>query len=480
MSSWIRVRLNPAEADVLEHVRLFAVLGTWMEADVVADSVRNAMTQGCERVYLVDNGSSDGTVEIAVSHGAILASSFVTNTYDERQRLHRMNAVVAEVSSAESDEHIWWLFLDADEFSHGPWGLSIHDYLKTLDKRFRIVGARYFNHFPDQYPQHVSGLHPIEFQPLCEELVHPMCPSGHRKHPLQRYDRFAAPIECGRGFHLAECADELYEPVQPIFLHHFPFRGEATTRWRLGQLWAKDSSGQSRAHEADDATGHMLPRFRSLGAVYAQDWNNVENFMPSHPPRGVALKPWEELVESEHQHIRRWSSPVGAWTYQHVPKFRYGDNTSYLKGIAFLDGHGTIEDWGCGFGHAKTFVVKSDYVGIDGSSPLADKIVDLCEYRSDADCIFLRHVLEHNVEWRRILAGAISSFRRRLVLIIFTPFADTTRVISAGLACTSVPVPDFSFRKTDLTDYFQGLQYKEESLETDTQYNTEHIFYVER
>ena len=340
MSGWIDAVANPAAPDVVTGVRLFAVLGSWMESDIVADSVRNALTQGCERVYLVDNGSTDATVEIAVGQGAIPVRSFVTERYDERLRLQHMNEVVSEVSRAERDDHIWWLFLDADEFSHGPSGMSLLAYLRTLDRRFRIVGARYFNHYPDGRPQYVPGRHPIEFQPLCEELVYPMCPRGHRKHPLQRYDRHGAPIVCGRGFHIAQCAETLFEPLEAIFLHHFPFRDERITRERLRLLWADNPNGVARADASDDATGHMLPRFRSLDAVYSQDWSRVENFMPTQPAMGARLEKWQDLVAQEHQQIRGWSSLVGAWNYDEVPKFNYGDDTTYQKGIAFLDGHG--------------------------------------------------------------------------------------------------------------------------------------------
>ena len=478
--SWVTAVVNPSEPELLPNLRLFAVLGTWMEGDVVADSVRNALTQGCERVYLVDNASTDDTVERAVEQGAILARCFETRHYDEYQRLHHMNAVVSEVSASEADEHIWWLFLDADEFSHGPFGMSLRDYLRTLDRRFRVVGARYLNHYPSGRPEYVPGTHPLDCQPLCEELSHPMCPSGHRKHPLQRHDRSGPPIACGRGFHLASCADPLLEPDQPVFLHHFPFRDEAVTRRRIGGLWAKDANDSSRARETDDAAAHMLPRLRSLDAVYAQRWSEVENFMPDRPLRGVVLEHWTNLVAPAHHHVRGWSSLVGAWNYDNVPKFHYGDDTSYRKGLAFLDGCGTIEDWGCGFAHAKSFIQHSAYVGIDGSSPHADRIVDLCEYRSQVDCIFMRHVLEHNVEWRRVLRGALASFRKRMSLILFTPFADRTRIISTATNCTSVSMPDLSFRREDLTEYFTGLKVTEEALRTDTQYGVEHIFYLEK
>lgn len=243
MSDWIVAVPNPPGAKALLHFRMFAVLGTWMEADVVAATIRNAVAQGCERVYLVDNGSPDDTVEVALAEGAILARSFPTERYDEGLRLRHMNAVVSEVSEAEADQHIWWLFLDADEFPHGPWGMTMREYLKTLDEQFRVVGTRFFDHYPSGNPAYEAGRHPLDFQPLCEELTYPMCPSRHRKHPLQRYGRNAAPIECGRGFHLARCEEQLYEPSQPAFLHHFPFRERDITRRRLEALWAKKPNG---------------------------------------------------------------------------------------------------------------------------------------------------------------------------------------------------------------------------------------------
>lgn len=465
---------------------MFAVLGTWMEADVVAATIRNARTQGCERVYLVDNGSTDATVDIALAEGAVLARSFVTSRYDEALRLQHMNDVVAEVSQSEGVDHLWWLFLDADEFPHGPFGMTLREYVQTLDERFRIVGMRFLDHYPSGSPTYVSGFHPIDFQPLCEELAFPMCPSLHRKHSLQRYDKRAAPIECGKGFHVAYCTEPLVEPAQAAFLHHFPFRERELTSRRLESLWAPDQDGVPRALDTHDT--HMLARFRSLEAAYAQDWASIHNFLAldpmetGEPPRekGVNLASWTDLVEVQHHHIARWYSMVGAWRYDHFENFSYGDDVTYSKGLGFLDGHGLIEDWGCGLTHAKTFIRTSGYRGIDGSSQYADDIVDLREYRSDVDCIFMRHVLEHNADWRPILANATASFRRRMVLVVFTPFTESTRQIATETEFTSIPVPDISFRREDLIAFFQLCTWSEESVKTDTQYGTEHVFYLEK
>jgi hypothetical protein len=156
----------------------------------------------------------------------------------------------------------------------------------------------------------------------------------------------------------------------------------------------------------------------------------------------------------------------------------YGTET-YAKPIAWLlEKCNTIEDWGCGYAYARKFVPEGRYFGVDGSpeaAPYADLIADLTTYKSDVDGIFIRHILEHNYNWRDVLMNATASFRKRLVLIMFTPFREHTVPLVRN------DLLDLSFRKDDITEYFQGLDVREEHLDSpDTQYKTEHIFYVER
>jgi hypothetical protein len=148
--------------------------------------------------------------------------------------------------------------------------------------------------------------------------------------------------------------------------------------------------------------------------------------------------------------------------------------------MAFLDGQGAIEDWGCGFTHAKQFVAKSPYIGVDGSSPYAHKTVNLSTYSSNTDCLFMRHVLEHNADWRLILSNAVQSFRNRMVLIISTPFGKVTRQLAESSESTTFAVPDISFRKDDITAAFASILYTEESVPSQTRYGVEHIFYLEK
>lgn len=170
---------------------------------------------------------------------------------------------------------------------------------------------------------------------------------------------------------------------------------------------------------------------------------------------------------------------TGLWKDELRP-VKYGqDDITYERGMSWLDETcATVEDWGCGPGYAKRFLHNAAYKGIDGSAGHGvDEVADLRYYRSGPDGIFMRHVLEHNVDWHMVLGSALSSFRKRMTLVMFTPFSGHTHPIESSLG---YPVPDISFRKEDLLGFFQTLLHHEANLVTGTQYGTEHIFFLER
>ncbi len=184
-------------------------------------------------------------------------------------------------------------------------------------------------------------------------------------------------------------------------------------------------------------------------------------------------------------------SRFGLWTKRYTRKKRkrrmYGDVFTAKKAAAFLN-HETIcdvEDWGCGHGGFKSYLAHhQNYIGIDGSeTQFADKIVDLETYRSSVDAIHLRHVLEHNPEWNKILENAIASFNKRMVVTLFTPFADKTKVIAEypEYSGTDVIMVDLSLNREEFLSFFEGLEWSsEENLKTKTQYEVEHIFFLKK
>ena len=306
---WTSVQGNPRHVCPESSLHLFAILGTWMEEDIVAASVRNPREQGCEQVYLVDNDSPDSTIDVAVAAGATLAARFRTSDFDDTTRHQLMNEVMHRVSESVGAPRVWWLWLDADEFSHGPAGLTIRGYLELLDRRFRIVGARYFNHYPSGVPQYTPGRHPLDYQPLCEEYPEAFCPLGHRKHPLVRVDRARAPVSQGVGFHRAISRERLVEPETGLFLHHFPYRQEEVTRARLQRLCQGVDEVTPRVTSADvtreSAGANAVLREQNLNAVYTARWSMVREW---RGPRlsGISPRPWASLVPPADQVIARW------------------------------------------------------------------------------------------------------------------------------------------------------------------------------
>src|SRR5262245_10132328 len=113
-------------------------------------------------------------------------------------------------------------------------------------------------------------------------------------------------------------------------------------------------------------------------------------------------------------------------------------------------------------------------------TPFADKIVDLCTYRSNAPGILMRHILEHNYDWEKILISAVRSFQQEICLGIFTPFDSDTMEITHNIKY-GVYVPDLSFKREDSERHFTGLRWKLiENIATQSLYNVEHVYFIWR
>lgn len=163
------------------------------------------------------------------------------------------------------------------------------------------------------------------------------------------------------------------------------------------------------------------------------------------------------------------------WDYSHLTEpFAYGPDTTYEAAAKFLEG-GPVEDWGCGTCYARKFFPKG-YVGVDRANTFADVVGDLRYLKIRPDkFILLRHVLEHNEDWEKILGNAVSS-SKKLAIVVFTPFGEETKIIN-WTENQRGKVPDISFRKEDLTRYFP--KFTEQSFETGIAYGAETLFCVE-
>lgn len=180
------------------------------------------------------------------------------------------------------------------------------------------------------------------------------------------------------------------------------------------------------------------------------------------------------------------SSPsmLGRWAPWYSSKQRlahhYGPPTTYVVAEEWLAGL-SVEDWGCGYAQFKGFH-QGGYWGVDGTPGWCDEVADLTiPLRGKApEGLLLRHVLEHNTEWRMILRNAVDSFQKRMVLVVFTP--DSGGREEKKLAhVDEVNVDDLSLPFQEIESFFSSCRVvKKQFFETPTGYGGETVWLVEK
>lgn len=196
----------------------------------------------------------------------------------------------------------------------------------------------------------------------------------------------------------------------------------------------------------------------------------------------IAGDPGVDLKEPADSNVGKWDD----WYRDLSPApgaFKYSDTVTYELGSSFLSDCAVVEDWGTGAGGFKRF--RPDAIGVDGSNtPHAEKkYVDLVNYLSECDGVFMRHVLEHNYDWLPILRNALRSASRKLCLVLFTPLSETGTKEIAHNKIHGVDVPDLSLGKDELHRVFSEFDLKHvrmEEIRSATGYGVEYLIYIER
>lgn len=278
---WVKAKSQKASND-LNNVPLYAIIGTYNEEDIIYAIIKNAFSQGCKKVFIVDNASTDNTISEAISAGAKIYRTFETDRYDELLRIRIINDAIEEISYDSGDDSIWWLWLDADEFPQGPNGLTIKDYLSTLDPEYRIVGSNQVNHFPTTKPYYIQRYHPFDFMPYGEEFntksfVVNHCSVWHWKHPLHKYVKDKPMIRAKIGFHMGYCSEQLLEPDVGLETHHFPFRDKENTYKRFTGLCGENGDSRNKYNDETSVKGKsaITKRYENLDHIYSLKWDKV-------------------------------------------------------------------------------------------------------------------------------------------------------------------------------------------------------------
>jgi hypothetical protein len=289
--------------------KVYAIVSSWFDGDIIEATVRNCFQNGCEKVFLLDNDSPDDSVKNASKAGAEVAEVYRTEYYNEDLRIKKQNEFVRSVVERENHEELWFVFLDADEFLTGWQGEPFAHSLRRVPPQFRTVGSNAIDLYPSGDERYIIGEHPAKcmskgmFRQAGRWRRHER---GCWKHVPLLYRNGVYDIAQCRGNHapsLPPNAPLVFEPDWGLWIFHAPIRREEDARRRLRALCAKGSGvGDKHRSAGDDQVtgGHgAIKRFRSLDAIFRQDWANIEqphSQIYGRTVLGVTLYPWRKIA----------------------------------------------------------------------------------------------------------------------------------------------------------------------------------------
>jgi hypothetical protein len=117
--------------------RVVAIVAAYNEADIIEQVVADLIDQGLD-VYLLDDGSTDGTAEMverSAGRGLLRVEQLTAAGGDGQPRSFDWERILARKAQIACElDGDWFIHHDADEFRESPWrGLSLRDAIRQVD-----------------------------------------------------------------------------------------------------------------------------------------------------------------------------------------------------------------------------------------------------------------------------------------------------------------------------------------------------------
>lgn len=295
----------------------YAIICAWNEEDIIHATIKNLYCQGCDKVFIVDNGSSDNTKTEAIRAKGITYYDFYTKYFNEEEKVKALNSCVMAINRQYTLNKTWWIYVDADEFPLGTNGKTIREYIQTLPDNVRAVSSTIYEHYPSINPFYIRDFHPIDFQLFAAK-------SHIKKTQLFRYEREKPHIISLGGFHTYNTqGDYIIEADDKIDVHHFRFRDLKQTSSRLKELTKKRDDGTTRNDWMDTYQKKNLKNSKSMYRTRLKEaidlrekYKNIYFSMEKLPYNISSLRTWynnEELsntvsILSNERDYKYWSA----------------------------------------------------------------------------------------------------------------------------------------------------------------------------
>lgn len=203
---------------------MVAIIAAYNEADIIGQVVGNLIEHDV-RVYLLDDGSTDGTVaavEPYLGHGLLGVERVAGNdgrpaTGFEWERILRRKTELAGELDAD-----WFIHHDADEFRESPWPhLSLSAAIRAVDALgFNAIDSTRLDFWPVD----------DSFRPgddVRRTFTHYAAPAPYDRLQIRCWKKTEAGVDlASSGGHEARFAGRRVFPIR-FLLRHYPIRGQA-------------------------------------------------------------------------------------------------------------------------------------------------------------------------------------------------------------------------------------------------------------
>jgi hypothetical protein len=258
------------------------------EADIVETTVRYHLDQGLGAIYIIDNGSTDGTLEILER----------LSSYDRRVRwsqdrgkFHQSDAVTSMARDATRDGAEWIIPFDADEFWFGRAGLA-----KEISQyQGGYLKAAVVNYIQYRDVTHLSRGAVLKAEYRVHEQRGPADRSRslvendeisfvEMEYPPKHISKAVVGLEISAGNHAVSGAAGEMVPAPTIKCLHVPLRAQEIMALKIEQSKRLDAAGYPEGH------GWHLRRLARLAdaGLLAEEWTrNSQSGGILHAARGA-------------------------------------------------------------------------------------------------------------------------------------------------------------------------------------------------